>query len=183
MPHVTRSPMSLPIQKKIRLSQHVQFEPIIQFRFRILMACCHVADISMFQILMAHCHVAEFPCSCSWTALLAVGSWKIFPVAVPGNTLLQERQFSSCWSWMARLAIITSRKWSGWHVVMHAVDVRSAAGLSAKDSCRRRASWRTQVRQWSVVYGLWYKKTIRRSNGWCLKERLWNPEEEQKISP
>ena len=91
MPHVTRSPMSLPIQKKTRLSQHVQFEPIIQFRFRILMARCHVVDISMFQILMACCHVAEFPCSCSWTALLAVGSWKIFPVAVPGNTSLQSR--------------------------------------------------------------------------------------------
>ena len=159
MPHVTRSPMSLPIQKKTRLSQNVQFEPIIQFRFRILMACCHVADISMFQILMAHCHVAEFPRSCSWTALLAVGSWKVYFRLRFLVTRCYDGDFQCCWSRMARLAIIASRRRSGWHVVMYAVDVRSAAGLSAKDSCQRRASWRKRVRQWSVVYGQCYQKS------------------------
>ena len=199
MPHVRRSPTSLPIQKKTRLSQHVQFEPIIQFRFRILMACCHVADISMFQILMArchvadismfqilmaHCHVAEFPCSCSWAALLAVGSWKIYFRLRFLVTRCYDGDFQCCWSRMARLAIIASRRRSGWHVVMHAVDVRSAAGLSAKDSCRRRASWRKRVRQWSVVYGQWYQKSNYQKKQWRrLLERLWPRKKKRKFLP
>ena len=108
-------------------------------------------------------HIAmllRFPCSCSWTALLAVGSWKIYFRLRFLVTRCYNRGFQCCWSWMARLAIITSRRRSGWHVVMHAVDVRSAAVLSAKDSCQRRASWRKRVRQWSVVYGQWYQKSI-----------------------
>ena len=74
-------------------------------------------------------------------------------------TRCYDGDFQYCWSWMARLAIIASRRRSGWHVVMHAVDVRSAAVLSAKDSCQRRASWRKRVRQWSVAYGQWYQRS------------------------
>ena len=59
----------------------------------------------------------------SWTALLAVVCWR-FPVAVPEWHYwpLIAEWYSGCWSWMARLAIIYSRRRSIWQVVMHAVE-------------------------------------------------------------
>ena len=127
-----------------------------------------------------------FPCSCSWTALLAVGSWKIFPVAVPGNTLLQPRQCFSCWSWMAQLAIITSRRRSWWHVVMHAVEIEVSGKFVHRRNRRRRMSIMVIQRhgQRSMVNGQWYQKSIYQKEQWKrLLERLWPRKKKRRFLP
>ena len=149
---------------------------LIQFRFRILMARCQVAEIFLLLVLngtISRCF-PKFSGCWSWTVRLTVSCWKLLPVAVPGDTLSHSWSILCCWSWMARLAIACPEG----DVVILLSTLKLWQVCPLKSIIRRRSSMN---KQWSMVYGqMLYEKTFRRikmmsvgaSTRKCRKEDL-----------